>query len=62
MISRTFLTITATTWLCVEIGQFIEERSSLGQNKLFWPFWLCFVLVLVLGAHAIDNALGLESF
>lgn len=44
----------AFVWMCIEIGQFIEYHASLNKNELFWPFWTCLTLVILLGAHLLD--------
>lgn len=55
MISRKLLSVVTIIWLCTEIGQFVELRTSMGSNSLFWPFWICLTLVVVLGTHMLDT-------
>lgn len=49
--------LTASTWMCVEIGQFFEQRAGLIHNSLFWPFWITLVLALFLGSLVLDFSL-----
>lgn len=53
-LSRLLLEIVASAWLCTEIGQFVEAHTQLGYNELFWPFWTCFSLVIVMGVRLLD--------
>jgi hypothetical protein len=41
-------------WFCTEIGQFIEERSRIGQEPLFWPLWCCVCIMLFLATQLLD--------
>ncbi len=54
MISKKLLTVATISWLCIEIGQFVEIHTSLGQNRLYWPFWFAVTLIIILGTHIID--------
>ena len=60
-LSRLFLEIIAITWLCIEIGQFVETHAGLEQNHLFWPFWICLSLVIVQGVKLIEIFLRREK-
>ncbi len=42
------------TWMCMEIGQFVEARTWLGQELLFWPLWCCLVAALIFGTCLLD--------
>lgn len=53
-ISRISLEIVAIVWLGIEIGQFIQSHSSLGQNELFWLLWFFFSVAVILGIKLID--------
>ena len=44
----------AFVWLWIEIGQFIEGRTLLGRDALFWPLWTCIVLVVFLVTYILD--------
>ncbi len=54
MYSKTLLKIIGTIWLWTEIGQFFEQRLHFDNEQLFWPFWLCLVLVIILAVYIID--------
>ena len=54
MYLKTLLKIVGTIWLWLEIGQFIEQRGHFWGDVFFWPFWFCFVLVLILGFYILD--------
>lgn len=53
-ISQTAWRGIVSIWMCVETGQFVETRISWGQDGLFWPFWICLTLVIVLGVQLLD--------
>ena len=53
-VSRVLLEAVAYAWLCTEIGQFVQVHIRWGHNELFWPFWICFSLVLIMGAKLLD--------
>jgi hypothetical protein len=42
-------------WLCTEIGQFVQSHTSWGQNELFWPFWICLSLSVVMATKLLDT-------
>ena len=48
----------ASSWMCVEIGQFLETRAGFAHNALFWPFWIAVILAIFLGAQLIDLTLS----
>lgn len=46
--------VAAFAWFWTEVGQFLEERTSIGHDPLFWPLWTSSVIALLLVAHVID--------
>jgi hypothetical protein len=61
MISSKVLNWTVIIWLCVEGGQFVEARIPWGQNILFWPLWVSFCIVVVLGLKVVDLHYALHT-
>lgn len=53
--SKILLEIVTYSWLCAEIGQFVQLHISWGQNALFWPFWICLSSTVALGAKLLDG-------
>ncbi len=58
MIKRRFLPIAwkilALVWLYTEVGQFIQTHSTIGENPLFWPLWICISLNFTMAIHIMD--------
>lgn len=52
--SNSLWRLIAAVWMCVEVGQFVGENTPFGQDRLFWPFWICLTLVLYLGSFWLD--------
>jgi len=52
--SRITWRFVAFIWMVVEIGQFVAIHLRLGQNSLFWPFWICFAMVVFLVTYTFD--------
>jgi hypothetical protein len=46
--------VAGIAWFCTEIGQFIEQRSWIGQEPLFWPLWCCVCVILFLAMQLLD--------
>jgi len=48
------LRFTTYIWLFIEIGAFIQTHSGWEYNELFWPFWLCLSLSIVMAVRLFD--------
>lgn len=53
-ISKAIWSTIAFVWMCVEIGQFIANKTGLDQNTLFWPLWICINFLILFGGYIID--------
>ncbi len=42
------------TWLVVQVGLFVQYLGSWEMNPLFWPWWLCLCLSVLLAASCRD--------
>lgn len=54
-ISQAVFRVAAFVWFCTEVGMFIEVRTSLGQERLYWPFWLSVCGMVLLAGLLADN-------
>jgi hypothetical protein len=54
-ISQAVFRLVAFIWFCTEVGMFIEARTPLGQERLFWPFWIAVCAIVLLGSLLADN-------
>lgn len=55
-ISKAVFGAIAFIWFCTEVGMFIEVRTGLGQERLFWPLWVALCTVILLGSLLADNS------
>ncbi len=53
--SQFVFSVFAFAWFCTEVGMFIEARSPIGKDALFWPFWIAVCTVVLLGSLLADN-------
>lgn len=54
-LSTTVLEVITCGWLCTEIGQFVQSHTTWGQNELFWPFWICLSLAVIMATKLLDT-------
>lgn len=54
-ISQAVYTIATFSWFCTEIGTFIETRTPLGKQGLFWPFWIAVCALVLICSLFVDN-------
>lgn len=53
-ISGILMEVTTYGWLCTEIGQFVQHHIHWGQSELFWPFWICLSLAIIMATKLLD--------
>lgn len=56
-----FVGIVGFAWLCIECGQFVESRFTIGKERLFWHAWSLLWMVLLLVMLYLDRVITLTG-